>query len=124
MVEGNRYDTSVAAEILTAKFGYHLPIYRQQDIFAGSGWAPNRSTLLNIMEAAAGVLQPMYEHYRSLVLQSPVLGTDETTVTLLSPVIPPPIPGDPRSQRVFDLHSERTDDRTAALRCASLQMLT
>ncbi len=63
LVEGNRYDTSVAAEILTAKYGYHLPVYRQQDIFAGSGWVPSRSTLLNIMESAAGVLQPMYDHY-------------------------------------------------------------
>lgn len=104
LVEGNRYDTSVAAEILTAKYGYHLPVYRQQDIFAGSGWVPGRSTLLNIMESAAGILQPLYEHYRSLVLQSPVLGTDDTTVTLLlPPVIPPPIPGDLRSQRIYDV---------------------
>jgi transposase len=53
LVEGNRYDTSVAAEIITAKYGYHLPIYRQQDWFAGSGWLPGRSTLLNILGAAA-----------------------------------------------------------------------
>ena len=37
LVEGNRYDTSVAAEIVADKFSYHLPIYRQQDLFAGSG---------------------------------------------------------------------------------------
>jgi len=36
LVEGNRYDTSVAAQVITGKFGYHLPIYRQQDYFAGS----------------------------------------------------------------------------------------
>ena len=54
-MEGNRYDTSVAAEIITAKYGYHLPIYRQQDYFAGSGWTPSRSTLLNILVAAASV---------------------------------------------------------------------
>lgn len=53
LVEGNRYDTSVAAEIITGKYGYHLPIYRQQDYFAGSGWTPTRSTLLNILEASA-----------------------------------------------------------------------
>jgi hypothetical protein len=47
LVEGNRYDPSIAAEI-TAKYGYHLPFYRQQDLFAGSGWTPHRSTLLNI----------------------------------------------------------------------------
>ena len=58
LVEGNRYDTSVAAEIVTAKYGYHLPIYRQQDYFAGSGWTPSRGTLLNILVAAAAVSAP------------------------------------------------------------------
>src|SRR5262245_37093584 len=29
LVEGNRYDTSIGAEIVTAKYGYHLPFYRQ-----------------------------------------------------------------------------------------------
>ena len=48
LVEGNRYGTCVAAEIITAKSAYHLPTYRQQDWFAGSGWMPGRSTLLNI----------------------------------------------------------------------------
>lgn len=36
LVEGNRYDTSIAAEIITGKYGYHLPIYREQDWFASS----------------------------------------------------------------------------------------
>ena len=40
LVEGNRYDTSVAAQIVTHKYSYHLPIYRQQDIFAACGWTP------------------------------------------------------------------------------------
>lgn len=53
LVEGNRYDTSVAAQIITHKYSYHLPIYRQQDIFASCGWTPARSTLLNILRAAA-----------------------------------------------------------------------
>ena len=49
LVEGNKYDTSIAAEIITGKYGYHLPLYRQQDYFAGSGWTPSRSTLCNIL---------------------------------------------------------------------------
>ena len=57
LVEGNRYDTSVAAEIVAAKCAFHLPIYRQQDWFAGSGWMPDRSTLLNILASAAYVQQ-------------------------------------------------------------------
>ncbi len=53
LIEGDRYDTSVAAEIITANLGYHQPLYREQDIFAASGWVPQRSTLLNIKTAAA-----------------------------------------------------------------------
>jgi transposase len=104
LVEGNRYDTSIAAEIITAKYGYHLPFYRQQDWFAGSGWTPSRSTLLNILTAAEFVLQPLAEYYHRLVLDSGGLGCDETTVTLIvPPTIPAIDPDDPRSKRVHEV---------------------
>jgi len=107
LVEGNRFDTSIGAEIITAKYGYHLPTYRQQDYFAGSGWTPSRSTLLNIMTAAAHVLLPLYDHYRRVMLSDAVVGTDETSVTLiLPPEIPPIEPGNPRSKRIHEVFSE------------------
>ena len=85
LVEGNRYDSSIAAEIITAKYGYHLPFYRQQNLFAGSGWCPTRSTLLNIMTAAEQVLRPLADYYRRMLMQDSVIGCDETTVTLVTP---------------------------------------
>jgi transposase len=104
LVEGNRYDTSVAAEIVTAKYGYHLPIYRQQDYFAGSGWTPARSTLLNILVAAAACLRPFVLYLREQVLASGALGTDETRTTLLlPPETPAAIPGDAKSQRIHEV---------------------
>ena len=42
LVEGNRYDTSVAAEIMVAKYAYHVPVYRQQDVFASHGGPDHR----------------------------------------------------------------------------------
>lgn len=36
IVEGNRYDASIAATITNNKFGFYLPYYRMQDLFAGS----------------------------------------------------------------------------------------
>jgi len=105
LVEGNRYDTSIAAEIVAAKYAYHLPIYRQQDWFAGSGWMPDRSTLLNILASAAYVLEPLYQHYADYVRTAPVIPTDETNVMLL---LPPEIPAagdDPRSQRIHEVLS-------------------
>jgi transposase len=107
LVEGDRYDTSVAAEIITAKYGFHLPVYRQQDLFAGSGWTPDRSTLLNLLVASASLLRPLAEHMKQVVLSDDVLGTDETRVTLL---VPPTIPdvdaNDPKSQRTHEILSE------------------
>ena len=105
LVEGDRYDTSVAAEIITNKYGYHLPVYRQQDQFAGSGWTPSRSTLLNILEAAAFAIRPLAEHIRSVVLESDIVGTDDTHVTLL---LPENIPDahDRKSQRAYEVLCE------------------
>ena len=103
LVEGNRYDTSVAAEVLVGKYGYHLPIYRQQDYFAGSGWTPARSTLLNLLVASAFVIRPLVEHFKQIVLGSGLLGTDDTPVTLLLPKQIPEPRGDPKSQRIYEV---------------------
>ena len=104
LVEGNRYDTSVAAEIIIAKYGYHLPIYRQQDMFAGSGWMPGRSTLLNIQMAAADLVVPFVDYLADEVRRDDCLGTDDTGVTLLLPATIPAVdPRDSRSQREHDV---------------------
>jgi transposase len=107
LVEGNRFDTSVAVEILACRFFYHLPYYRQQDLFAGSGWTPSRSTLLNLVTAAEFVLQPLVQHYRDLLSEIDVLGCDETPVTLIvPPQLPELDPDDVRTARVTEVLSE------------------
>ena len=104
LVEGNRYDTSVAAQIITHKYSYHLPIYRQQDIFASCGWTPARSTLLNILRAAAECIAVFVAHLREVVRAGPIIGTDDTTVTLLTPSDLPPLdPLDPKSTRTREV---------------------
>jgi transposase len=106
LVEGNRYDTSVATEIIVGKYGYHMPIYREQDKFAGSGWTPGRSTLLNIQMAAADLVVPFVDYLADEVRCDDCLGTDDTGVTLL---LPPTIPAvdaqSSRSQREHDVIS-------------------
>jgi transposase len=104
LVEGNRYGTSVAAEIVTGKCGYHLPIYREQDYFAGCGWTVDRSTLLNIFRASAELVRPLALYLRGEVLASGVIGTDDTRVTLLLPAdIPEAKEGDAKSQRIHEV---------------------
>ena len=104
LVEGDRYDTSIAAEIITGKYGCHLPIYRQQDYFAGSGWSPSRSTLLNVLSSSAKLLRPVAQYIQKLIVSSGLLGTDDTAVTLLLPqTIPNAKTRDAKSQRIYEV---------------------
>jgi transposase len=104
LVEGNRYDTSVAAEIMVAKYAYHVPVYRQQDLFASCGWTPARSTLLNVLESAAHLIHPLVSHLREVVRAGPIIGTDDTTVTLVVKDTPPPLdPDDPKAARAREV---------------------
>jgi transposase len=73
----------LVAQILVAKFGDHLPLYRQEDFFTRHGLHIARSTLCDWVQAAAELLKPLYERQQELVLQSPVLWTDDTPVTVL-----------------------------------------
>lgn len=110
LMAGNRFDTSVAAEIITQKYAFHLPFYRQQDWFAASGWTPTRSTLLNILAAAETVLKPLTDYYRLVVQTSPVIGCDDTTVTLIVPQVIPDIdPLNPRSRRIHEVFSKAVE---------------
>jgi transposase len=111
LVEGDRYDTSVAAQIITMKTGFHMPIYREQDLFAGSGWAPQRSTLLNIAAAAGNLLPAFIAYLRMIVLRSGLIGTDETRVTLLLPrFLPKLVENDPKSKRIHDVFKAARDN--------------
>jgi hypothetical protein len=116
LVEGNRYDTSVAAEVITGKYGYHMPVYRQQDYFAGSGWVPARSTLLNLLVASAFAIRPLIESFKHVVLGDSILGTDDTRVTLLVPKdIPPPTDGNPKSIRIHEVFTEAAKENNGSV---------
>jgi transposase len=71
------------AQVIVAKFGDHLPLYRQEDLFTRHGLHVPRSTQCDWVRATAELLRPLYERQKELVLQSPVLWTDDTPVTML-----------------------------------------
>jgi transposase len=72
------------AQIVVSKFGDHQPLYRQEDFFARHGLHIARSTQCDWVKAAAELLRPLHERQKELVLQSPVLWTDDTPVTVLT----------------------------------------
>lgn len=104
LVGGDRYDTSFAAEIIAAKYSYHLPIYRQEDLFAGCGIKLSRSTLLNILEAAAKLIRPYIAFLSQLLRTDHTIGSDDTGVLLMLPKeIPKVNEADPKSRRVAEV---------------------
>ena len=107
LVEGDRYDTSVAATIIEAKWFHHLPIYRHQDLFASSGWTPSRSTLLNIVSQVEFVISPFIAFMTQRVQQDIGVGLDETSCRMLLPqAIPVATAGDLKSQRLAEKVAE------------------
>ena len=107
LVEGDRYSTSIAAAIIEAKWFHYLPIYRQQDLFAGSGWTPGRSTLLNIIKQVEFVVTPFVVYLTNLVRQDIGVGIDDTSCRMLLPKeIPASIVGDAKSQRLAEKVAE------------------
>lgn len=117
IVEGNKYDSGVAAQIITAKYGFHLPIYRQQDMFAGTGWTPGRSTLLNIQTNSHFVIEPLLDYFRETVLQDRVIGCDDTGVTLLYPKNLPQLDlNDPKQRRIHEVLREALKEERPSIR--------
>jgi transposase len=107
IVEGNKYDSSIAAQIITGKHGYHLPLYRLQDYFAGSGWIPPRSTQCNILANVHFIVEPLLEFFRRTVQSDSAVGCDDTGVTLLYPkTIPKFDVNDPKQRRIQEVFEE------------------
>ncbi|MCP4301010.1 MAG: IS66 family transposase [Gammaproteobacteria bacterium] len=116
IVEGDKYDTSVATEILVNKFAYHLPIYRQQDMFAGTGWTPARSTMLNILAQCHFILQPLLAYFQRVVLTDSIVACDDTGVTLLYPKVPPSFDAtDPKQQRIAEVFEEALKNKKPSI---------
>lgn len=117
IVEGNKYDASVAAEIITGKWGYHLPIYRQQDYFAGCGWTPGRSTMLNITTQSHFVVEPLLAYFRDQVLTDSIVGCDDTSVTLLYPKTLPEFDlNDSKQRRIHEVFTQALNENKPSIR--------
>ncbi|CAB3808927.1 IS66 family transposase ISPpu19 [Pararobbsia alpina] len=73
------------AQVLVAKYGDHVPLYRQERIFERAGLAIPRSTLGQWIGQCGVQLQPLVDALRQAILAHRVLHADETPVAMLSP---------------------------------------
>jgi transposase len=79
--------TGLLAQVLVAKFLDHLPLYRQEVIFARAGMAISRSTLATWVGECGVQLQPLVDALVAELLEHDVLHADETPVAMLKPGI-------------------------------------
>jgi len=117
IVEGDKYDTTVVTQILTNKFAYHLPFYRQQDMFAGTGWIPSRGTMLNLLVNCFFVIQPLLAYFKRILQADSVVSCDDTGLTLLYPKVPPDFDlNDPKQKRMQEVFTEALNENKPSIR--------
>jgi transposase len=77
---------ALLAHILVAKYCDHLPLYRQEQIFARRYGVPlPRQSLARWVGLAAHWLKPIYEHIRTGVMAGGYVQVDETPIRYLEP---------------------------------------
>ena len=75
--------TGLLAHVLVAKYADHLPLFRQEAIYARAGAPIPRSTLAHWVGSCGVQLQPLVDALRQQVLAHGVVHADETPVQML-----------------------------------------
>jgi transposase len=107
-------DSSLVAQVILAKFVDHLPLYRQQQIFARLGVNLPKSTLGDWVTHGATWLQPIVREMKRELLAGDYLQADETPVNVMDPDVKGKtvkgylwVMGLPRGNVVFEFYPGR-----------------
>jgi len=76
------------AQVVVSKYGDHLPLHRQEEIFQRQGVELSRQTMCDWMRECADLVRPLYELMKQRVLDSKAVQTDDTPVPVLDPDLP------------------------------------
>ena len=79
-----RAGPKLLAHILFAKYGLHLPLNRQSDVYQREGIDLDVSTLADWVGASAATLMPLVDAIRSHVFAAERIHADDTTVPVLA----------------------------------------
>ena len=79
-----RAGAKLIAHILFAKYGLHLPLHRQSDLYAREGIELDVSTLADWVGAAAATLTPLVDAIQTHVFAAARIHADDTTVPVLA----------------------------------------
>jgi transposase len=80
VIEGSRADVSFIAGMMTDKFLYHMPLYRQHKKMADAGIRVSRPWPIQLMQSAVALLEPIFDAQLESVRASRVKAMDETPI--------------------------------------------
>lgn len=78
-----RLGVALCAYVILSKFGDHLPLYREEDLFSRMGWLIRRSTICGWLCDLGLLAEPLIMRMKHLLLQSKVIHTDDTKIKML-----------------------------------------
>ena len=84
-IERGRPGPGLLAHVLVSKYGDHLPLYRQSQIFTREGVDLDRSTLADWVGRSTALLEPLAEAIGRHVRQRQAIFADDTPVKVLTP---------------------------------------
>lgn len=84
-LEKSTAGASVLAQVIVSKFADHLPLHRQEKIFARHGVELSRKTMGGWMAQCGDLLELLYASAKKVLFESKVIGTDDTGVKVLDP---------------------------------------
>lgn len=79
-----RAGSKLLAHVLFAKYGLHLPLHRQSDVYQREGIDLDVSTLADWVGASAATLMPLVDAIGSHVFAAERIHADDTTVAVLA----------------------------------------
>ena len=82
-IDGSMAGAGLLAHVLVSKFDDHLPLYRQNEIFARLGADIPDSTLVDWCGRACLVLAPLAERIATKIMASDLLHADDTPIRVL-----------------------------------------
>ena len=112
-VEKGLAGPGLLAQVGVSKYGDHLPLRRQAEIFRRQGVELSRLTMGDWMRACANLVSPLYELMKQQVLGSKAVQTDDTPVPALDPKLPRTRTGRIWTYMGDDEHPYTVDDYTA-----------
>ncbi len=84
-IERGRPGPALLAHVAISKYGDHLPLYRQSDIYARAGVDLDRSTLADWIGQLGFILEPLAAKIAHHARAGPINYADDTPVPVLDP---------------------------------------